>query len=102
MQADGTPAFFGMDGTCLRYGQLFSNLYRGVVDGKTYSYDAAFLLHCISCKIFVCQHQNDTNGKCARQQQSTTVSPDRHIQTARQVTVSLNQLVRKAHYLLYY
>ena len=91
-----------LDETCLRYGQLFSNLYRGVVDSKTYSYNAAFLLHCISCKRFVCQHQTDTDRKCARQQQSTTVSPDRHIQTARQVTVSLNKLVQRAHYLLYY
>ncbi len=91
-----------LDETCLRYGQLFSNLYRGVVDSKTYSYNAAFLLHCISCKRFVCQHQTDTDRKCARQQQSNTVSPDMHIQTARQVTVSLNKLVQRAHYLLYY
>ena len=88
--------------TCLWYGQLFSNLYRGVVDGKTYSYNAAFLLHCISCKRAVCQHQNATNRKCARQQQSTTVCPDMHMQIARQVAVSLNKLVQRAHCLLYY
>ena len=30
-------------------GKLFSDFNRGVVNGETYRYDAAFLLHCISC-----------------------------------------------------
>ena len=55
---------------------------------------------CVSIKM--CQHQNATNRKCARQQQSTTVCPDMHMQIARQVAVSLNKLVQRAHCLLYY